>query len=285
MEGTAAVPGGNVWFKLIGGGRGLPLLVIHGGPGFPHNYLGSLGRLADSREVIFWDQLGCGRSESPSNAELWTMRRSVAELRAVISALNLDRFHLYGHSFGGMLAQQYVLDAPPQAVSLILSNSLASMQKFAQDVAYLKSLLDPATQSVIDHHESAGTTDSDDYQAACKTWFETYICRVLPWPAELEHSINNVGVQIYETMFGPSEFSINGNLRTWDILDRLAEICLPSLIIAGTFDECTPDHMWEMHRRIKGSRFALFTGSAHMPFIEQPERFDRCMRDFLSAHD
>ena len=84
MEGTIAVPGGNVWFKRVGGGAGLPLLAIHGGPGLPHNYLRSLERLASEREVIFWDQLGCGNSESPSDNQLWTMERSVAEMDAVV---------------------------------------------------------------------------------------------------------------------------------------------------------------------------------------------------------
>ena len=79
-QGTIAVPGGNVWFKRVGAGPGLPLLVIHGGPGLPHNYLRSLGRLSTEREVIFWDQLGCGKSKCPSNRELWTMDRSVAEV-------------------------------------------------------------------------------------------------------------------------------------------------------------------------------------------------------------
>ena len=83
MEGAIPVPGGNVWFKRVGGGAGLPLLAVHGGPGLPHNYISSLDRLADEREVIFWDQLGCGNSECPSNVELWTMERSVAEMDAV----------------------------------------------------------------------------------------------------------------------------------------------------------------------------------------------------------
>jgi proline iminopeptidase len=284
-EGTIAVPGGNVWFKRVGGGKGLPLLAVHGGPGFPHNYLSSLERLADDREVIFWDQLGCGKSESPSNPELWTLQRSLAEVRAVVAGLKLRRFHFYGHSFGGMLAQEYVLDPASQAISLVLSNSLASMPRFAQDTARLKSLLDPVTQSVIDDHEAAGTTDSIEYQAAVKIWFETYICRTRPWPEGVQRSFSNVGVQIYETMFGASEFHTNGNLRSWDVLDRLAEIRLPCLIVAGKFDECTPERMWEMHQRIKSSEFVLFEDSAHMPFVEEPERFDRTMRKFLSLHD
>ena len=285
LEGTIAVPGGAVWFKRVGGGPGLPLLAIHGGPGLPHNYLRSLERLADEREVIFWDQLGCGNSKCPSNIGLWTMERSVAEMDAVVKALGLSRFHVFGNSWGGMLAQQYALDAPSGATSLVISNSTASMPQFSEMVSRLKSDLDPATQSAIDRHEAAGTTHSAEYQAAIRTWNETYLCRVRPWPADLEDAFRNMGTEIFETMFGSSDFHVVGTIRSWDVFDRLAEIALPTLILAGRYDECVPEHMWEMHQRITGSRFELFESSAHMPFIEEPERFDHVMRDFLRRHD
>lgn len=92
MEGTIAVPGGRVWFQRIGGGPGRPLLVVHGGPGLPHNYLAPPRRLSDEREVIFWDQLGCGNSACPSDVDLWTMNRSVAEMATVAEALALPAF-------------------------------------------------------------------------------------------------------------------------------------------------------------------------------------------------
>ncbi len=284
-EGTLAVPGGRVWFKRVGGGAGLPLLAIHGGPGLPHNYLLALERLAEEREVIFWDQLGCGHSERPSNTELWTMERSVAEMEAVVQALGLNRFHIFGNSWGGMLAQQYVLDATSGAVSLTISNSIASIPQFSDMVARLKRDLDPATQSAIDRHEAAGTTHSAEYQAAIRTWNETYLCRVRPWPTELLEAFSKMGAEIFETMFGPSDFHIVGTIRDWDVFDRLAEIALPTLVLAGRYDECVPEHMWEMHRHIAGSRFELFESSAHMPFIEEPARFDHVMRDFLRLHD
>jgi proline-specific peptidase len=285
MEGTIAVPGGHVWFKRVGGGPGLPLLAIHGGPGLPHRYLDSLARLANEREVIFWDQLGCGNSECPSDTALWTMERSVAEMDAVVRALGLDRFHVFGNSWGGMLAQQYVLDETSDPVSLTISNSIASIPQFSDMVARLKSDLDPTTQAAIDRHEAAGTTQSAEYQAAIRTWNETYLCRVRPWPSELEEAFANMGTEIIETMFGPSDFHIVGTIRNWDVFDRLAEIAVPTLVLAGRFDECVPEHMWEMHRRIHGSRFELFESSAHMPFLEEPHRFDRVMRDFLRHHD
>jgi proline iminopeptidase len=285
LEGKVPVPGGNVWFRRVGGGRGRPLLAVHGGPGLPHNYISSLERLADEREVIFWDQLGCGNSERPSNADLWTMERSVAEMDAVVKALGLNRFHIFGNSWGGMLAQQYVLDVTSSAVSLTISNSIASIPQFSETVARLKTELDPATQSAIDRHEAAGTTHSAEYQAAIRTWNETYLCRRLPWPKELHDAYRGMGPEIFETMFGPSDFHIVGTIRRWDVFDRLPEIVLPTLVLAGRFDECAPEHMWEMHQRIDGSRFELFESSAHMPFIEEPRRFDQVMRQFLLLHD
>lgn len=285
MDGMIAVPGGNVWFERVGGGPGLPLLVVHGGPGLPHTYLRSLERLADEREVIFWDQLGCGNSERPANRELWTMQRSVAEMDAVVKGLGLNGFHLFGNSWGGMMAQQYALDVPSRAVSLTISNSIASIPQFSQMVARLKTELDPETQSAIDRHEAAGTTHAAEYQDAIRTWNETYLCRVRPWPAELLEAFANMGTDIFETMFGPSDFRIVGTVRDWDVFDRLAEITLPTLILAGRYDECVPEHMWEMHRRIAGSRYELFESTAHMPFIEEPDKFDAVMRDFLRLHD
>lgn len=291
VEGTIEVPGGNVWFKRVGGGRGFPLLTVHGGPGLPHNYLRSLEQLADEREVIFWDQLGCGNSERPVDPALWTVQRSVAEVNAVVDALGLDVFHLFGNSWGGMLAQQYVLDglavraAPTRIASLTVSNGPASISTYSADLARLKSRLGAEIQSTIDHHEAAGTTDSVEYQQAITVWCQTHICRAQPWPDELLEALANQGAQIYQTMIGQSDFHITGNLHSWDVLDRLAEIQVPTLLMAGKFDGCTPEHMWDMHQRIEHSQFVLFESSAHVPFIEEPERFHQVMRDFLRRND
>ncbi|ORA14277.1 proline iminopeptidase-family hydrolase [Mycobacterium asiaticum] len=286
---TIEVPGGTVWFKRVGptsaGTPGLPLLVVHGGPGLPHYYLSSLERLADERPVVFWDQLGCGNSDRPADRSLWTMERSVAEMDAVIRGLGLDAYHIFGNSWGGMLAQQYVLDVPSGAVSLTISNSTASIPRFAEHVTRLKSQLDVSTQDAIDRHEAAGTTSDAEYQAAIMTWNETFLCRALPWPDDLYRAFQNMGTEIFETMFGPSDFHIVGTIRDWDVRDRLREIALPTLLLAGRFDECSPDEMREMHETIDGSRFEFFEHSAHLPFIEEPQKFDAVMREFLRWHD
>ena len=111
-EGHIPVPGGNVWFRSVGEG-GVPLLCLHGGPGAPSDYLKPLEQLADRRRVVFYDQLGCGNSDIPNDRSLWTVERFMDELDAVRDALGLDRLHLFGSSWGGMLALQYVLDRTP----------------------------------------------------------------------------------------------------------------------------------------------------------------------------
>src|SRR5919206_2191398 len=95
-EGYVDVPGGRVWYRIAGGGAGMPLLCLHGGPGFCHDYIERLAELGDERPVVFYDQLGCGRSERPDDPSLWRVERSVAELEAVRRALGLDRLHVFG---------------------------------------------------------------------------------------------------------------------------------------------------------------------------------------------
>jgi pimeloyl-ACP methyl ester carboxylesterase len=100
-EGYIEVPGGRVWFRSIGEAADdrAPLLCLHGGPGFTHNYLEPLEALADRRRVIFYDQLGCGRSERPDDLSLWTVQRFVEEVAQVRAALGLERLHLFGSSW------------------------------------------------------------------------------------------------------------------------------------------------------------------------------------------
>lgn len=282
-KGHLEVPGGRVWFKSVGEGDLPPLLVVHGGPGFPHNYLTPLEDLADRRRVIFWDQLGCGKSDTATDPSLWTMDRSLREVDAVREQLGLDRHHLFGNSWGGMLVQQYVLDRRPDLCSLTVSNSLASMNRFSQDTKRLKGELPQDIQDTIDYHEEREYYACPEYQGAIAVWYQTYICRMRPWPQGLEECFDKLGMDIYMTMIGPSDFKVIGNLKGWDILDRLHEISVPTMFVAGRYDECTPENMQIMHEQVSGSQFALFENSAHMPFWEERQPFMRTIREFMTA--
>src|SRR3989344_7726374 len=103
-EGTVPVPGGKVWYEAVGERNTTPLIVLHGGPGYPHDYLEPLEDLADERQIIFYDQLGCGNSERPDDDALWAVSRFVQELRSVIEGLGIEQYHLLGHSWGAALA-------------------------------------------------------------------------------------------------------------------------------------------------------------------------------------
>jgi proline iminopeptidase len=156
------------------------------------------------------------------------------------------------------------------------------MKRFVADTMRLKGELPQSVQDTIDYHEDNELYMCPEYQGAIAIWYQTYICRMQPWPKGLEDSFAQVGMDIYMTMVGPSDFKVTGNLKDWDIMDRLGEISVPTLFIAGRYDECTPEHMKLMHDRVPGSEWAYFDNSAHMPFYEEREECMRRIRDFMS---
>jgi proline iminopeptidase len=99
-EGFVEVTGGRVWYRVVGSGAATPVLLLHGGPGFTSHYLEAVGRLADERPVVFYDQLGAGRSDRPEDLTLWKAERFVEELAQIRAALGLEKVHLLGHSWG-----------------------------------------------------------------------------------------------------------------------------------------------------------------------------------------
>jgi proline-specific peptidase len=279
-EGYIGVPGGRVWYRSVGEG-GTPLLCLHGGPGFTHYYLEPLEALADRRQVIFYDQLGCGRADRPEDLALWTVERFVEELAQVRAALGLHRLHLFGSSWGGMLAMQYVLDRRPELASLILCGSPASMIRWVKDCDELLAAQPAEVRRVIRQHEEAGFTACPEYQAAILGFYREHVCRLSPWPDGLERSFAAAGYDVYNTMNGPSEFTVTGTLKTWDVMDRLGEIQTPALLVGGRYDECRPAHLEEMHRRIAGSQLAIIEDASHLCFAEQPEEFTALVNSFL----
>jgi proline-specific peptidase len=286
-EGFIDVPGGQVWYRSVGeqSGNRAPLLCLHGGPGFTHYYLEPLEALADRRQVIFYDQLGCGRSERPDDLSLWTVDRFVEEVAQVRAALGLERLHLFGSSWGGMLAMQYVLDRQPELESLTLCGSPASMIRWVSDCDELLAEETEQTRRVIREHEAAGFTACPEYQAAILGFYRKHVCRLDPWPAGFERSFAEAGYQVYNTMNGPSEFTVTGTLKTWDIMDRLGEIRVPTLLVGGRYDECTPGHLADMHQRIPGSQLRTIEDASHLCFAEQPAEFTALANDFLDGTD
>ncbi len=279
-EGYLEVPGGRVFWRSVGEG-GVPLLCLHGGPGFTHDNLEALAGLAEHRRVIFWDQLGCGRSDQPDDLSLWTVERFVEEVSAVRTALGLDRVHLLGSSWGGMLAMQYVVDRhDPGIVSLVIASSPASMRRWVQGCDELLAGLEPKQREELRRHEAAGWTGCPEYAAALVTFYRRHVCRMDPWPAGLERSFAGHSVQVYEYMNGPSEFTVVGTLQDWDITDRLGEIDIPTLVTSGEYDELRPAEARLVAGAIPGAELRIFDDASHLTFGEVPDVYLPAVADF-----
>ena len=288
-EGYVPFHGYKTWYRIVGDqeepGK-LPVLVLHGGPGGTHDYLEPLEALAATgRRVIFYDQLGCGKSATPSNQSLWTVDLYVREVDAVRQALGLARVHILGQSWGGMLGMEYALTQPAGLMSLTVADSPASMRQWVAEANRLRAELPPEVQQTLRTHEEAGTTDDPAYEEAMMVFYRRHVCRLDPWPEYVRRVFANIAEnpEVYHTMNGPSEFYVIGTLRDWDIVDRLGEIRVPTLVISGRYDEATPAIAETVHRGIPGSRWVLFEHSSHMPHAEEPERFIQVLDDFLTG--
>ena len=285
QAGRVPFRGYQVWYRIVGErddpGR-LPVLCLHGGPGVPHDSLEPLEDLATSgRRMVFYDQLGCGNSDQPSEPALWTMELFVDEVGAVRNALGLERVHLLGHSWGGMLALAYALTQPAGVASLILASTTASAPQWIGEADRLRAALPPEVQAVLRLHEATGTTDDPAYQDAMMVFYRRHVCRLPVWPEPVTRAFERLRHEVYGTMWGPSEFYATGTLRDWDVRDRLGEIDVPTLVTAGRHDEATPLLAETIARGLSSSELVIFEQSAHMAHVEEPERFLEVLEAFL----
>jgi len=283
-EGFVGVTGGPVWYHVAGSGPGVPLLLLHGGPGGTSCGFSRLELLGDQRPLIRYDQLGSGRSGRPEDSSLWQVDRFIEELHTLRLHLGLDRLHLLGHSWGASLAAAYVLAKGTDGiVSLTLSSPLLSTPAWIADANLLRQQLPEDVQRVLAEHEAAGTTDSEAYQQATEVFYERFVyagpapeeapeCAGAPW--------NPV---VYEYMWGPTEFYATGNLLEFDLTARLHEIDVPTLFIAGEHDEARPETVETFRQRIPGARLEIIQGAAHATISKAPERYATVLEEFLDA--
>jgi L-proline amide hydrolase len=293
-EGVVRWNGHWTWYRVDGdlGAEGAaPLIVLHGGPGGAHDYLESVADLASiaARPCVLYDQIGCGRSQHlpDAPAEFWTVELFCRELSALVDELGIaGRYHVLGHSWGGMLAMEHALEQPPGLRSLIVSDAPASMDLWVEETSRLRSRLPLDVQDVLTRHEARGTTDSDEYEQAVARFYERHLCRI-PFPDALQRTFAQMAEDptVYHTMNGPSEFHVIGTLRGWNVTPRLGDVRVPVLVISGEHDEATPDVVRPLVEALPDSRWELLEGASHCAHLEQPELYLDLVEAFLSAHD
>ncbi len=258
-----------------------PLLVLHGGPGFL-----SMPRevcdLAEERPVIFYDQLGCGRSDRPADTSCFTVEHYVEELAAVREALGLSRLHILAQSWGAMLAGEYVLRLQPESIlSLVLCGPLLSTPMWERDQRHYVNQSPPDSIRVIEDAEREGRFDGEDYQRVMMEYYHRHVCRLDPWPDDLFEALGRMNLDVYTTMWGPSEFTITGTLKGADLLPRLPEIKQPTLLVCGEHDEAAPSTVQTCRDVLPHGEMAVIPNASHFHHLEQPEIFRAVVHDFL----
>jgi len=280
-EGYIDVPGGKVWYRIVGSGTATPLLVLHGGPGAPSYYLKPLAALADERPVIFYDQLGCGHSDPISDTTLLTVDHFVAELAAVREGLGLEEVHLLGHSWGTMLATDYLLTKPEGVRSVIFASPAISIPRWLADADTLLMTTPDSIQEAVARHEADGTYDAPEYQAAVMAYYERYLARKLPWSADIDSTFRQLSEMVYGHMWGPSEFTATGTLQGYDRTDRLGAITIPALFTTGEYDEARPATVEYYQSLVPGAELAIIEGAAHLTMQDDSTENVRVVREFL----
>jgi L-proline amide hydrolase len=297
-DGYADFRGYRTWYRVVGdlaggdlGGGKPPLVTLHGGPGGTHDYLEPYDRLAKSgRAVVFYDQLGAGRSTHLRDKEpgFWTVELFLEELDNLLRHLGIEKdYHLLGQSWGGMLGAEHGALRPAGLRSLVISDSPASMTLWVQEADRLREALPPGVQQTLLKHEAAGTTDSPDYATAVRVFYDRHLCRLDPWPDCMNRSFRYMQEDptVYHTMNGPSEFHVVGSLKNWSIIDRLHLIEAPTLLISGRHDEATPATVQPYADRIPDVRWSIFEESSHSPHLEESERCLKLVDEFLAAQE
>lgn len=282
-EGFIPVEGGRVWYHRVGTGSGTPLLLLHGGPGSCSYGLKPLQALATDRPVILYHQLGCGKADRPTDTTLYTVDRFVRELQAVRDSLGLGEIHLFGHSWGAMLAEAYMGTSPAGVRSVILSSPLVTTAQWEQDADSLIRFLPDSMQRAIAEHEAAGTTDSPAYVAATDAYSALFLRRTPPRnKADADSARAAFGTLVYNYMWGPSEFTAKGTLKQFDATAWLRQITVPTLFLAGEFDEATPQSTRTFSALVPGSQFVMIPGSGHATANDNPDALLAALREFLA---
>ena len=246
---------------------GWPLLVCHGGPGVPSDYLFPLVELLQ-RPVIFFDQLGCGRSDRPEPADQeYSIAASVRDLVSVIDALvaqawipirdGRPAYHLYGQSFGGILAFETLNAAsgPPPPRSLSLSNVPSSVPVLLEDVVAL----------LADLGDDGSRFDA------------THVCRAIPRPAAL--------LAAYAPGHPGSHWRGVDVIAEWCVPEAsLASFTTPVLRLAAEYDFVTSRSMqgWQ---QLANQRLVVLPGVAHHALLERPKAYGAHLEAFLQTHE
>ena len=281
----------NVWTKRVGNNPRVKVLLLHGGPGFTHEYFEAVDSYfpGEGIEYYYYDQLGSYYSDQPDDPDLWELPRFVDEVEQVRRALSLDsnNFYLLGNSWGGLLALEYALAYPQHLKGLIISNMVSSVPSYNE---YARTVLipgiDPAVVAEIEQLEESGDTANPRYmELLMPHHYEKHILRMpaAQWPEPVLRSFKHMNPKVYVPMQGPSELGAGGKLLNWDRSGDLAKIAVPTLVVGARYDTMDPKHMEWMASQMPNGRYLYCPNGSHLALYDDQEVWFDGVIDFI--HD
>lgn len=274
----------KVWTKKMGSGP-VKVLLLHGGPGFPHDYLEAMESFLPQAgiEMYYYDQLGVGNSDVPDDPALWTLERYLTEVEEVRLGLGLEHFVLYGQSWGGLLAIEYALHYQEHLRGLVISNMTAGIQSYLKRTAALRAqLLSPASLAQFATLEAAKDYANPAYERIVnEELYPQMLCRIKPWPEPVSRAFRLANEKIYNQMQGKSEFEVTGNLKSWERWDRLHEIRVKTLTLGANHDEIDPDDIRKMATMMPNATSAICPDGSHLAMWDDQAVYFRHLLSFL----
>ncbi len=288
IEGYMPYLGYQTYYRIVGENTSgkAPLVLLHGGPGSTHNYFEVLDRLAeeDGRQLIMYDQIGCGESYVDNRPDLWNAKVWAEELIALREHLGIKECHLLGQSWGGMLLLDYICNYKPEGIkSIILSSTLPASWMWGMEQARMIRFLPEHMQEAIRKATETGDYDDPAYREA----EAEYMLRHCAGPAREEDPEclkrpKKTGRESYVVGWGPNEFTPLGTLKDYDVTAQLKEIREPALVINGGNDLCTPAIAKYMYDHIPNSQWELFRECRHSCFVEETDRYVDLLKKWLN---
>lgn len=274
--------GYHVWTRKEGESD-IKILLLHGGPGMTHEYLEPFSAFAEKNniEIIFYDQLGSYNSDQPDDRSLWTIDRYCEEVDEVRAAWNLDNFYLYGQSWGGMLAMEYAVRHGKKLKALINSNMVDDMNDYATYINKYRDSMDKKDVQYMKRIEYKGNFKDVHYNDLLFKLYERCICRITPWPDAVNRTFAHTNEQVYNTLQGPTEFTITGSLKNWSIRSRLNDIAVPTLLLGARYDSMNPKVIMEMANRFQNAEAHICPNGSHFSIFDDQEDYFNTILNFL----
>jgi proline iminopeptidase len=263
--------------------------LVPGGPGASHTYLWPhFSNLTKEFQVVYFDAYGRGKSDRASNPGEYTFDRDVDEVEALRQALGLGKIMLYGHSYGGMVAQAYALKYPQSLSQLVLADTFHSAemwQKGNNDTlnAQLANQMPELWDRLLAIRKSGRMSCDPEYQ---KIEGEMPIAMSYFYdPNNANHAgygTIDINLDVYCQMAGSdADMVLGGDLASLDFCPRLKEITAPTLILTGRFDRVAiPRFAVQFNELMPQATFVMFERSGHMPAAEEPGRHAEVLTAF-----